>query len=76
MDDPTPSWDITCASCQVTIGAFEDGRFAHDLDCRRPLRIDGGALACCGCGGPLEARPRVTAEGAPPRLAARREVRG
>ena len=61
-DEPAPRWDARCAGCDLTIGSVEDGRFVHDLDCRRPLRIQRGALACCQCGGPLQARPSAAVE--------------
>ena len=61
-DELTPNWDARCAGCDLRIGSVEDGRFAHDPACRQPLRIERGALACCHCGGPLEARPRAAVE--------------
>jgi hypothetical protein len=66
MDEDTnqfsTNWDACCAGCKITVGQIVDGRFAHDPECRQPLRIERGALACCRCGGSLDARPRPAVE--------------
>ncbi len=86
MDEDTnqcsTNWDACCAACNITVGEIVDGRFAHDAECRQPLRIERGALACCRCGGSLDARPRPATElpvtlanARPMRLAAARNSR-
>lgn len=47
-------WEITCPTCEVTIGLVAEGRFFHDSHCSLPRRIAGGVLRCCRCGGPLD----------------------
>ena len=57
-DQFSTNWDACCTGCNITVGEIVDGRFAHDPECHQPLRIERGALACCRCGGSLDARPR------------------
>ena len=59
MPLPAQTWTVSCRSCDLVIGAVEDGRFVHDAACTEPLMIGAGLLRCCQCGGRLhgEARP-------------------
>ncbi len=54
MEDLMHDWGVRCEPCDLTIGELVDGRFEHDTACSLPLRIEGGSLACCRCGGSLK----------------------
>jgi hypothetical protein len=56
MDDAIKIWDVECGACKRAVGRLLGARFLHDPDCALPLRIEGGALRCCRCGGVLSPR--------------------
>jgi hypothetical protein len=54
--------DVRCLMCSRIIGQIADGKFVHDSACTLPLRISGGHLRCCRCGGSLYLEPAGFAE--------------
>lgn len=57
MNNQARLWDARCLLCGLVVGQVVEASFVHDPNCSLPLRISGGHLRCCRCGGSLLKEP-------------------
>lgn len=62
MEPSDRVWDVRCLLCSRVLGQIVNATFHHDPRCGLPLRISGGHLRCCRCGGSLIKEPATVVQ--------------